>query len=137
MRSAAVTRHADIVRDSRLWGNPQGVAENSGPGSPVSMDGAPFRARKVAMGDLARIEIERDLADLAARRAAEEGLTFTAYISLLLRRSFERAPSEETVLVYDHVGKEGEFQIDREEGEDDQSYDRRAALYDRLFGSRG
>jgi hypothetical protein len=63
------------------------------------------------MGDLARIEIERDLAGAAARRAAEEGLTVTAYISLLLRRSFERAPGEESVLVYDHVGDDGEFHI--------------------------
>jgi hypothetical protein len=44
------------------------------------------------MSDLARIEIERDVAEAAARRAAEEGLTLTAYISLLLRRSFERLP---------------------------------------------
>ena len=41
------------------------------------------------MSDLAQVEIERDVADAAARRAAEEGLTVTAYISLLLRRSFE------------------------------------------------
>lgn len=88
------------------------------------------------MGDLARIEIERDLADAAARRAAEEGLTVTAYISLLLRRSFERAPGEESVLAYDHVGDDGEFHIDREPDEDDESYGRRAALYDGLFGRR-
>ena len=44
------------------------------------------------MTDLARVEIERDVADAAARRAAEQGLSVSAYISLLLRRSFERAP---------------------------------------------
>lgn len=88
------------------------------------------------MGDLARVEIERDVADAAARRAAEEGLTVTAYISLLLRRSFERAPGEESVLVYDHVGDVGEFRIDREANEDDESYGRRSALYDGLFGPR-
>jgi hypothetical protein len=44
------------------------------------------------MSDLARIEIERDVAEAAARRAADEGLTLTAYISLLLRTSFERLP---------------------------------------------
>jgi hypothetical protein len=88
------------------------------------------------MGDLARIEIERDLADAAARRAAEEGLTVTAYISLLLRRSFERAPGEESVLVYDHVGDDGEFRIEREPDEGDESYSRRAALYGGLFGRR-
>jgi hypothetical protein len=89
------------------------------------------------MSDLARIEIERDVADTAARRAAEEGLTVTAYISLLLRRSFERAPGEESVLVYDHVGDGGEFHIDRESDEDDDSHGRRSALYDSLFGRRG
>ncbi len=88
------------------------------------------------MSDLAQIEIDRDVADAAARRAAEEGLTITAYISLLLRRSFERNPGEESILVYDHVQEGGEFQIDREADEDDESYARRAALYDHLFGRR-
>ena len=88
------------------------------------------------MGDLARVEIERDVADAAARRAAEQGLTVTAYISLLLRRSFERAPGEESVIAYDHVDGGGEFHIDREPNEDDESYRRRLALYGSLFGRR-
>jgi hypothetical protein len=89
------------------------------------------------MDDLARIEIERDLADAAACRAAKEGLTVTAYVSLLLRRSFERSPGEESILAYDHVQEGGEFHIDREVDEDDESYARRSALYDSLFGRRG
>jgi len=88
------------------------------------------------MSDLARIEIERDVADAAARRAAEEGLTVTAYISLLLRRSFERFPGEESVLVYDHVDEDGDLRVDREADEDDESYQRRSALYGGLFGRR-
>lgn len=88
------------------------------------------------MSDLARIEIERDVADTAARRAAAEGLTVSAYISLLLRRSFERAPGEESVLVYDHVGDRGEVHVDREPDEGDESYNQRSALYDSLFGRR-
>ncbi len=88
------------------------------------------------MSDLARVEIERDVADAAARRAAEQGLTVTAYISLLLRRSFERAPGEESVIAYDHVDGGGEFHIDREPNEDDESYRRRLALYGSLFGRR-
>jgi len=88
------------------------------------------------MSDLARIEIERDVAEAAARRAAEEGLTVTAYVSLLLRRSFERAPGEESVLVYDRVDDRGEFHVDRENDEDDESYNRRSTLYDGLFGRR-
>jgi hypothetical protein len=88
------------------------------------------------MSDLARIEIERDVADAAARRAAEEGLTVTAYVSLLLRRSFERAPGEESVLVYDHADDGGEIRISREPDEDDDSYDRRSALYGSLFDRR-
>jgi hypothetical protein len=88
------------------------------------------------MSDLARVEIERDVADAAARRAAEKGLTVTAYISLLLRRSFERVPGEESVLVYDHVDDGSEFCIDREANENDESYGRRSTLYDRLFGPR-
>jgi hypothetical protein len=88
------------------------------------------------MSDLARIEIERDVADAAARRAAAEGLTVTAYISLLLRRSFERLPGEESVLVYDHVDEDGEFSVDRGADEDDESYERRSALYGSLFGRR-
>jgi hypothetical protein len=88
------------------------------------------------MSDLARIEIERDVADAAARRAAEEGLSVTAYISLLLRRSFERPPGEESVLVYDHVDENGEVRLDREPDEDDESYERRSELYGSLFGRR-
>jgi hypothetical protein len=88
------------------------------------------------MADLARVEIERDVADAAERRAAQEGLTVTAYISLLLRRSFERAAGEESVLVYDHVDHGGEFYIDREGDENDDSYARRSALYDSLFRPR-
>jgi hypothetical protein len=86
---------------------------------------------------LAQIEIERDVADAAARRAAEEGLTVTAYISLLLRRSFERASGEESVLVYGHVDDGGETRIDRESNEDGESYRRRSALYGSLFGRHG
>ena len=89
------------------------------------------------MSELARVEIERDVADAAARRAAEVGLTITEYISLLLRRSFERAPGEEGVLVYDRFGEGGEFHIDREPDEDDESFRRRSALYGRLFDDRG
>jgi hypothetical protein len=88
------------------------------------------------MTDLARIEIERDVADAAARRAAAEGLTVTEYITLLLRRSFERASGEESILVYDHVDDGGEFTIDREANEDDASYGRRSAQYGSLFGRR-
>jgi hypothetical protein len=89
------------------------------------------------MGDLTRIEIERDVAEAATRRAAEEGLTVTAYVSLLLRRSFERVPGEENVLVYDHVDDGGEVHIDREPNENDESYRRRSAFYGNLFGRRG
>jgi hypothetical protein len=88
------------------------------------------------MSDLARIEIERDVAEAAARRAAEEGLSVTVYVSLLLRRSFERAPGEESILAYDHVDDGGELHIDREPGEDDASYNRRSSLYGNLFGRR-
>jgi hypothetical protein len=88
------------------------------------------------MSDLARIEIEQDVADTAARRAAEEGVTVTTYLSLLLRRSFERLPGEESILVYDHVEAGSDFSIDREADEDDERYERRSALYGSLFGRR-
>jgi hypothetical protein len=88
------------------------------------------------MSDLTHIEIERDVADAAALRAAEEGLTVTAYISLLLRRSFERYPGEESVLVYDRVDGDSKFTVDREPDENDERYDRRSALYGGLFGRR-
>jgi hypothetical protein len=73
-----------------------------------------FQKGRLAMSNLARIEIECDVADAAARRAAEEGMSVTAYISPLLQRSFERAPGEESVLAYDHLHGSGEIQIDRE-----------------------
>jgi hypothetical protein len=89
------------------------------------------------MSDLAQIEIEHDVAEAAARRAAEEGVTVTAFISLLLRRSLERGPGEESVLVYDHVDDSGKFHIDREPDEDEESYRHRIVLYGDLFGCRG
>jgi hypothetical protein len=95
-----------------------------------------FPQGRSAMSNLARIEIERDVADVAARRAAEEGMSVTAYISLRLRRSFERAPGEESVLVYDHVDGAGEVQIDREPSESDEIHKQRSALYDNLFRRR-
>ena len=55
------------------------------------------------MSDLARIEIERDVADAAECRAARVGLTVTAYVSQLLRRSFERTPGEERILAFDDI----------------------------------
>jgi hypothetical protein len=89
------------------------------------------------MSDLAQVEIERDVADTAARRAAEQGLTVTAYISLLLRRTFERAIGEESVLAYDHVGDDGNSRIDRDQDEGDESHRRRSTLYGNLFDRRG
>ena len=64
-------------------------------------------------------------------------MTVTAYISLLLRRSFERGSGDESILVYDHVQEGGEFRVDREADEDDESYARRSAVYNSLFGCRG
>src|SRR5262245_44668225 len=93
-------------------------------------------SKEPAMSDLTQVEIDRDVADVAAKRAAQQGLSVTAYISLLLRRSFERAPGEESVLVYDHVDDRGEFRIDREADEKDENYDRRSALYGDLFDRR-
>jgi hypothetical protein len=89
------------------------------------------------MTDVAQVEIERDVADAAERRAAKEGLTLTAYISLLLRRVLERAPGEESVLAYDHVDDDAEFHIDRDSNEDDESYRRRSRMYGALFGRHG
>ena len=83
------------------------------------------------MSDLARIEIERDVADAAARRAAQAGLTVTAYVSLLLRRSLERTPCEERVLVFDHIDK-SDFGAGCAD-EQSQDYDWRRALY-RVIG---
>jgi hypothetical protein len=86
------------------------------------------------MGDLTRVEIERDVLEMAAQRAAEEGLSVSAYLSQLLRRNFERSPGEESILAYDHVDSNEGFNLDREPGEDDASYARRAAFYKNLFG---
>lgn len=57
----------------------------------------------------------------------------TAYVSLLLRSSFERPVGEESALVYEHVEERGEVLLDRETDEDDESDKRRSALYQSLF----
>jgi hypothetical protein len=85
------------------------------------------------VNETAAVEIERDVVDVAAQRAAEEGLSVAAYITQLLRRNFERASGEDSVLAYDHMGLGDDPQIDREIDEDDESYRRRTALYDDLF----
>ena len=86
------------------------------------------------MGEMLRIELERELVDAAAERAAEQGLTLDAYVALLLRRTFERPPGEESALVYDHIDDGGLAVVDREFAETDASYERRSALYRGLFG---
>jgi hypothetical protein len=43
---------------------------------------------------------------------------------------------EERVLVYDHLGGEGDFAVDREPVESDKSYYGRTALYKKLFRHR-
>ncbi len=40
------------------------------------------------------------------------------------------------MLVYDHVDEDGELRVDREPDEDDESYERRSALYADIFGHR-
>jgi hypothetical protein len=85
------------------------------------------------MSETAAVEIERDVVNVAAQRAAEEGLSVAAYITQLLRRNFERASGEDSVLAYDHIGTGDDLQIDREPDEDDASYERRTTLYDDLF----
>lgn len=85
------------------------------------------------MSQLAAVEIERDVIDAAAKRAAEEGLTVEAYITVLLRRSLERDAGEESVLVYDHIPDGEASPIDREANESDEAYNRRTALYSDLF----
>jgi len=86
------------------------------------------------MTALTSIELDRDVVDAATKRAAEQGLSVAEYVSLLLRRAFERAPGEESVLVYDHVEGGGQLVVDRDVGESEENYQRRTALYDRLFG---
>ena len=88
------------------------------------------------MNGIARIDLEQDLFDAAAERAAEEGLSVDAYVSLVLRRSFEREPGEDSVLVYDHAAVGPEAEIDREPGETETSHQRRSGLYGGLFGKR-
>ena len=45
----------------------------------------------------------------------------------------ESTREEERVFVYDHVDGEADFIIDREPLESDESYNRRTALYKKLF----
>ena len=88
------------------------------------------------MGELAAIEIERDVFDAAAKRAAEEGLTIEGYVTMLLRRSLERAAGEESILAYDHIPDGEDSPVDREVGETHEAYSRRTALYNDLFRRR-
>jgi len=84
------------------------------------------------MPGLAKVELEQDLIDVAAERAAREGMSVNSYVSQLLRRAFERDVGETSVLAYDHVDGEEAPVIDRMA---DESYRRRSALYSDLFGT--
>jgi hypothetical protein len=85
------------------------------------------------MSDLATIEIERDLVEVASERAAKEGLSTAVFISLLLRRNFERQNSEETIIAYDHSAGE-DFVLSREPNESAEEHQERADHFGRLFG---
>lgn len=88
------------------------------------------------MTRLTSIELDQDVVDAASKRASEEGLSVTAYVSLLLRRAFERAPDEKSVLVYDHVQAGGDFALDPEAGETEESHRQRSLLFGGLFGRK-
>lgn len=85
------------------------------------------------MSGLAQVELDRDIVDEAAERAAAQGLSVTAYLSLVLRRTFERQAGDESVLAYDHVDRPDGAPINREPDESDEDYARRSALYRSLF----
>lgn len=79
------------------------------------------------------IQLSETLIEDARRRAESEGVTVTELVTDVLRRAFERAPDEESILVYDH-SEGGAFQAEREPGESEESYSRRTALYRELLG---
>ena len=85
------------------------------------------------MGELATINIDRAVAVAAANRAKQQGLTTEDYVSQLLLRDMEREPGEKSILAYDHADPESEFVLDREEGENDESYDDRSSHFSKLF----
>jgi hypothetical protein len=85
------------------------------------------------MGELATINIDRDVAMAAADRAKQQGLTTEDYVSQLLLRDMEREPGEKSILAYDHADPGSEFVLDREEGESDESFDDRSSHFSKLF----
>ena len=88
------------------------------------------------MNGLIRIEVEQDVFDAASERAADEGMSVTSYVSQVLRRAFERAPGEESILIYDRLPGGMSGAMDRVSSESDEDHKGRSALYDGLFGQR-
>jgi hypothetical protein len=86
------------------------------------------------MTEVATIEIDREVADVAARRAAEQGLSTADFITRLLRRGLERPLGEESILAYDHSDGIDDFTLAREPGETDEEYHQRASHFGALFG---
>lgn len=78
------------------------------------------------------IELDGDVIETASQRAASEGLSTGAFISDFLRRSFERSPSEESIIVHDHSDGE-DFTLAREPGESDAEYESRASHFGGIF----
>jgi hypothetical protein len=85
------------------------------------------------MGELVTIRIDSTVAKAAADRAKEQGLTTEDYVSQVLLRDLERAVGEQSILAYDCAESGSEFVLDREEGENDASYDDRSSHFSKLF----
>jgi hypothetical protein len=85
------------------------------------------------VSQLATVEIEQDLLDAASEKAAQQGMSAGAFISLLLRRNFERVDREDTIIAYDHSSGD-HFALAREPNESERDYQDRADHFGRLFG---
>ena len=85
------------------------------------------------MGDLATINVSRAVADAAAQRAKQQGLSTEDYLSELVLRDVERVPGEKSILIYDYLESGTEFVLDREEGETDEHYEARVSHFNKLF----
>jgi plasmid stability protein len=79
------------------------------------------------------IQLDDALVEAARKRAASEGVSVSALVTDVLMRALEREPSEDSIIVYDHLPP-GNLEINREPGEDDVAYAARLALYRELLG---
>lgn len=85
--------------------------------------------------DVVSYQLTGPVVERVRTRARQAGVSESQLVQRVLEEVLEPAETK-TILAMDCVEDEGELVLDREEGEDDESFNSRSELYGNLFGAR-